>query len=29
MIGFSPVVRAGLQVILTKDERLEVVGDIS
>ena len=27
MIGFSPVVRAGLQAILTKDERLEVVGD--
>jgi DNA-binding NarL/FixJ family response regulator len=27
MIGFSPVVRAGLQVILTKDPRLEVIGD--
>ena len=27
MIGFSPVVRAGLQSILTKDERLEVIGD--
>ncbi len=28
MIGFSPVVRAGLQAILTKDERLDVVGDV-
>jgi DNA-binding NarL/FixJ family response regulator len=27
MIGFSPVVRAGLQAILTKDEKLEVIGD--
>ena len=27
MIGFSPVVRAGLQAILTKDKRLEVIGD--
>ena len=27
MIGFSPVVRAGLQAILIKDERLEVIGD--
>ena len=27
MIGFSPVVRAGLQAILAKDERLEVIGD--
>ena len=27
MIGFSPVVRVGLQAILAKDERLEVVGD--
>jgi DNA-binding NarL/FixJ family response regulator len=26
MIGFSPVVRAGLQAILTKDEGLEVIG---
>jgi DNA-binding NarL/FixJ family response regulator len=26
-IGFSPVVREGLQAILTKDERIEVVGD--
>ena len=27
MIGFSPVVRAGLQAILTKEKRLEVIGD--
>ena len=27
MIGFSPVVRAGLQAILTKDKRLELIGD--
>jgi DNA-binding NarL/FixJ family response regulator len=27
MIDFSPVVREGLQAILTKDERIEVVGD--
>jgi DNA-binding NarL/FixJ family response regulator len=27
MIDFSPVVREGLQAILTKDERIEVIGD--
>ena len=27
VIGFSPVVRAGLQAILTKDKRLEMIGD--
>ena len=27
MIGFSPVVREGLQAILTKDEGIEVIGD--
>jgi len=27
MIGFSPVVQEGLQAILTKDERIEVIGD--
>ncbi len=27
MIGFSPVVREGLQTILTKDEKIEVIGD--
>ena len=27
MICFNPVVCAGLQAILTKDERLEVIGD--
>ena len=26
LIGFNPVVREGLQAILTKDERIEVVG---
>jgi DNA-binding NarL/FixJ family response regulator len=29
MIGFSPVVREGLQAIMAKDERLEVIGDVS
>ena len=28
MIDFSPVVREGLQSILTKDERIEVIGDV-
>ena len=28
-IGFSPVVREGLQSIITKDERIEVIGDAS
>ena len=28
-IGFSPVVREGLQSIMTKDERIEVIGDAS
>ena len=27
MIDFNPVVREGLQSILTKDERIEVIGD--
>jgi DNA-binding NarL/FixJ family response regulator len=27
MIGFSPVVRAGLQAILIKDKKLEVIGN--
>src|SRR4030043_1618656 len=27
MIDFSPVVREGLQAILTKDERIKVIGD--
>jgi DNA-binding NarL/FixJ family response regulator len=27
MIGFSPVVRVGLQAILVKDKKLEVIGD--
>jgi DNA-binding NarL/FixJ family response regulator len=27
MIDFNPVVREGLQAILTKDERIEVIGD--
>jgi DNA-binding NarL/FixJ family response regulator len=27
MIGFSPVVRMGLQAILTQDDRIEVIGD--
>jgi DNA-binding NarL/FixJ family response regulator len=29
MIDFSPVVREGLQAILTKDEKIEVIGDAS
>ena len=29
MIDFNPVVREGLQAILTKDERIEVIGDVS
>ncbi len=28
MIGFNPVVKEGLQAILTKDERIEVIGDV-
>jgi len=28
MIDFNPVVREGLQTILTKDERIEVIGDV-
>jgi len=28
MVDFSPVVREGLQAILTKDERIEVIGDV-
>ena len=28
MIGFSPVIREGLQAIMAKDERLHVVGDV-
>ena len=28
MIGFSPVVREGLRAILTKDEEIEVIGDV-
>lgn len=28
MIDFCPVVREGLQAILTKDERIQVVGDV-
>ena len=28
MIDFSPVVREGLQSILTKDESIEVLGDV-
>ena len=28
MIDFSPVVREGLQAILTKDERIKVIGDV-
>ena len=28
MIGFSPVIREGLQAIMTKDSRLNVVGDV-
>jgi DNA-binding NarL/FixJ family response regulator len=28
MIDFNPVVREGLQSILTKDERIEVIGDV-
>ena len=28
LIGFSPVVREGLQAILTKDERIAVIGDV-
>ena len=27
LIGFSPVIRAGLEAILAKDERIEVMGD--
>ncbi len=27
LIDFSPVVREGLQAILTKDERIKVIGD--
>src|SRR4030042_462129 len=27
LIGFSPVVREGLQAILAKDERIQVIGD--
>jgi chemotaxis response regulator CheB len=27
LIGFSPVVREGLQAILTKDDAIEVIGD--
>ena len=28
MIDFSPVVREGLQAILSKDKRIEVIGDV-
>ena len=28
IIGFSPVIRESLQAILTKDERLDVAGDV-
>ena len=28
LIGFNPVVREGLQAILTKDEKIEVIGDV-
>ncbi len=28
MIDFNPVVREGLQAILTKDKRIEVIGDV-
>jgi len=29
MVGFNPVVKEGLQAILTKDERIQVIGDAS
>ena len=29
MVGFSPVIREGLQAIMAKDERLDVVGNVS
>jgi DNA-binding NarL/FixJ family response regulator len=28
MVGFNPIVNEGLQTILTKDERIEVIGDV-